>query len=130
MARPTRRAIRLRTIRTRSSPRCSMNDILSGATGLIVLPALDEVPEGADTTAGGEPLADGGRDVRLALGDGIAQGSATGEPGRDGRRIRAPGAVRIRRVELRRGKAGQVMPVPKDIGRRVGEVAALHQHGA
>src|SRR5438046_8845445 len=128
MARPTRSATRLRTIRTRNSPRCSMNDILSGRIGVIVLPALDEVPEGADAVAGREPFADGSRHERLALDDRIAQRAAPGEAGGDRRRVRASGAVRIGRVELGSGKAREVAPVHEDVRRRVGEVASVHSY--
>src|SRR3989441_284132 len=44
---PTSSAMRARTIRTRSSPRCSRKDILSSTDGAIALPARDEVPERA-----------------------------------------------------------------------------------
>src|SRR5947199_10152723 len=105
MARPTRSATRLRTIRTRNSPRCSMNDILSGRIGVIVLPALDEVPEGADAVAGREPFADGSRHERLALDARIAQRAAPAEAGGDRRRVRACGSVRMGRAHLGPGKA-------------------------
>src|SRR5438876_6957533 len=130
MPRPTRSATRLRTMRTRNSPRCSMNDILSGAIGLIVLPRIDEGPTGAHAPACREPFADRGRDVGLALDDRITQRAPPGKPGRDGRRVRAAGAVRVRRIELGRGKARELTPIPEDVGRRVREVAALHQHRA
>ena len=101
-----------------------MNDILSGRIGVIVLPALDEVPEGADALTGREAFADGGRHERLALDDRIAQRAAPGEAGGDRRRVRASGAVRVGRVELGRGKAREVAPVPEDVRRGVGEVAS------
>src|SRR2546428_6459875 len=103
MARPIRSATRLRTMRTRNSPRCSMNDILSGAIGLILLPPLDEVPQGADAPAGREALADGGRHVRLTLDDRITQRPPTSESGGDSGGVGAAGAVRVRRVELGTG---------------------------
>src|SRR5438105_2744568 len=128
MPRPMSRATRLRTMRTRSSPRCSMNGILS-VTDAMSLPALDEVPERADAAPGLEAAGDRRRDVALGLGDGIGQRAAEGQPGRDGRRQGAAGAVRVRRIETRRLEAMQGMAVPEDVGGRVLEVSALDEHG-
>src|SRR5947208_17002773 len=105
MARPTRSATRLRTIRTRNSPRCSMKDILSDRIGVMVLPALDEVPEGADAVAGREPFADGSRHERLALDDRTAQRAAPGEAAASSPRVRASPAVPVDTDVLGRRKS-------------------------
>src|SRR5437867_8067288 len=127
---PTRRAVRARTIRVRSSPRCSKNDILLSSTDPVMpsLPARDEVSEGAHASAGLEPLADRGGDERLPLADRVAQRVAARQARRDRRREGAAGPVRAGRRQPRSGEAREVAAVPQDVGRRVPQVAALHQH--
>src|SRR3972149_1255012 len=108
MTRPTRSARRLRTIRVRSSPRCSMKDILlsSTASTMSPLPARHEVPEGAHTAAGLEPLADRRGDIGLRLPEGGSHPPAAGQP---------------------RGEPPRLPPVPEDVRRRFFQVAALHE---
>src|SRR5512134_2039098 len=104
IARPIRTPMSAREMRIRSSPRCSMNDILSFTARAIVLPALHEVPEHAHAAARLERLADG-----------VTEGEAPGEVGGDGRGERAPGAVRARRLQARCREARDLAPVPQDV---------------
>src|SRR5512132_2631602 len=98
MPRPTRSAMRLRTMRTRSSPRCSMNGILSVMLAMPDLPALHEVAQGPDAATGLEARGDRGRHVALGLFDGVGQRPAAREPGGDAGRERTARAVRVRGI--------------------------------
>src|SRR5687767_3607634 len=113
MARPTSSAMRLRTMRTRSSPRCSMKGILSVTLAMPDLPALHEVAQGADAAARLEARRDRGGHVALGLLDGIGQRPAAREPGGDGGRERAARAVGMRRIETGRREAAEDAAVPQ-----------------
>src|SRR5262245_40675984 len=130
MPRPTSRAIKLRTMRVRSSPRCSMNGILSSTLAIPVLPALDEVSERAHPAPGLKAGRDGGAHVTLGFVDGVSERAAASEPGGDGGGERAARAVGVRRIQTRRRVAAKAPAVPEDVGGGVLEVPALDEHVA
>src|SRR5437867_13449553 len=92
------------------------------------LPARDEVPQRAHAAPDLKPLADRSGDVRLRLADGVAERVTAGQTGGDRGGEGAARPVRARRVEPHRGETREVAPVPENVGGRVSEVAALHQH--
>src|SRR5439155_1365474 len=75
-----------------------------------------------------KPLADRRGHVGLRLADGVAERLPSREPGGDGRRERAAGAVGVRGIQARRGEARELAAVPEDVGRRLFEVPALDEH--
>src|SRR5205085_1663099 len=112
-------------MRTRSSPRCSMNDILSSTRAMSRLPALDEVAQRTHAATRLEPAADRGGDVRLCLANRVGQLAPEGQARGDRGRERAPGAVRGRRLDARAGESREARAVPQDVGRTVLQVTAL-----
>src|SRR5262245_19792848 len=121
-----RSAMSARTIRTRSSPRSSRNDILSSTDRATSVPARHEVPERPDAAPGLEPLADRGRHVGLRLADGIAQSVAARETGGDRGGVGAARPVRAGRRQSRGSEPREVTPVPQDIRGGIAQVAALY----
>src|ERR1044072_2760823 len=69
--------------------------------------------------------ANGLREPGLGPRDGFQRGNAERQEGGDGRRIRAPGAVRVLRVDPFRRKFRESRPVKDDVSRVAGEVTAL-----
>src|SRR5215813_5400913 len=121
---PTRTAMSARTMRVRSSPRCSMKDIFASSTERgMSLPVPDEVPQRADAAAHLETFADRRGHVCLRLADRVLQRVAAGQARRDRRRERAARPVRVARGQARPREAGEVAPVPQDVGGRIAEVS-------
>src|SRR5436309_10731262 len=116
-------------MRTRSSPRCSMNDILSSTRPIPRLPALHEVAKRTHTAPGLKPFADGRGDIGFRFPDRVGQRPAARETRGDRGRERAAGAMGRRRNEVLTGEACERVAVPQDVGRAVLEMAALHEHG-